>query len=149
MQDYKSIAPHWRYFDQQELIAEKEPNFYKRMEKTNAFWFGIFCLLGVVAGARRHDLFSLSSFSAMGGIAFYIAYKSVRNLVAGTICRITVDEVDLGYRVDAGDLEDFLACRFSGRRIEIERTKCSIRTLPVNDYWKEQRRKEERSGHLP
>lgn len=148
MQDYRSVAPHWRYCTQQELVAEKEPNFYKRMEKPHAFWFGIFCLLGVVAGAQRHDLFSLSGFSAMGGIAFYIAYKSVQNLVEGTICRITVDEVDLGYRVDAGDLEDFLFCRFSGRKVEIERTEYQTRTLPVNDYWKEQRRKQELSSRL-
>lgn len=140
-QDYKSIVPEWRYCTKEELLAEKEPNFYRRMEKTHAFWFGIFCLLGVITGARQHDLFSLSGFSAGGGIAFYIAFTSVRNLVEGTICRITVDGIDFGYRVDAGDLEDFLYCRFEDRKVKIERTEHWVRTLPASNFWKEERRR--------
>lgn len=138
-QDYKSITPQWRYFTKEELLAGKEPNFYRRMDKTGAFWFGIFCLLGLVANARQHDLFGLSMFSAMGGIAFYIAYTSVRGLVEGTICRIMIDDIDFGHRVDTGGLEDFLYYRFAGRNIDIERTADWIRTLPEGDYWRQQR----------
>jgi hypothetical protein len=140
-QDYGSITPNWRYFTEEELLAEKEPNFYQRIDHAGAFWFGIFCLLGVITNARDHDLFGLSIFSALGGIAFYVAYTSVRNLVEGTICRITIDGSDLGCRVDTGDLEDFLHCGFVGRKIEIERSAHSVRALPAGDYWKQQRRK--------
>ena len=141
-QDYKLIAPEWRYCARAELLAKKKPNFYQRMDKTHAFWFGIFCLLGVIAGARQHDLLSLSIFSAMGGIAFYIAYASMSDLVEGTICRIMIDGIDFGYRVDAGDLEDFLSCRFENRKIEVERTEYWVRTLPAGDYWTKEHRKQ-------
>lgn len=123
--DCRSIAPNWRCFTEEELRSEKKPRLYQRIDKPHAFWFGVFCLLAVIANARQHDLLSISIFSALGGIAFYIAYISIRPLAEATICRITIDGIDFGYRWDTGDLKDFLSSRFPGREIQIERT----------DYW--------------
>ncbi|MDP1707695.1 MAG: hypothetical protein Q8L89_01255 [Gammaproteobacteria bacterium] len=140
-QDYRSIDPDWRYCAKKELLAKKKPNFYQRMGKPHVFWFGIFCLIAMIVNAREHDLFGVSAFSAIGGIVFYIAFTSIGDLVDGAVCHIMIDGIDFGYRIDAGDLEDFLYCQFENRKIEVEKTGYSVSTLPSGDFWKKERRR--------